>query len=482
MVLAFIGIIVSLVFLIGMAYRGHSVIAMAPLAALIALLFSREPLLASYTQIFMPAVGNFITNLFPLFLAGAIFGRLMTVSGYASDLARWVPQLFRKPNVVMVVTLVTALLIYGGVSVWVVVFTVAPIARPLFREAGVSFRLMPAAVALGAGTFAATALPGSPQILNVIPTRYFETTTFAAPILGLIGSAVVFVFGVGWLTYRARKLGPEIEIADAVEAKEEAKIKSIPSEGPIVSTVPEGEPIATESLTRRGLISLLPIIVVITVNALYVYVIGPRLDTSYLAEERFGGTTLQAVIGVWSVTLGLFIAGMLIFALRPSRAKEYLSSLTDGATNAVLPSFTTASEVGYGAVIASLAVFAVIRDGLFDVSDNPLIVGVIAAAGIAGITGSGSGGISITLEAFGQQLYEVAQHTGTNPELLHRVIAMASCSFDSLPHNGAIITMLLVCGITHRQGYKDVGMVTIVGPTVGLLTVMALGSAFPALI
>ena len=207
MLLPFIGIIVSLVFLIGMAYRGHSVIAMAPLAALIALIFSGEPLLASYTQVFMPAVGRFITNLFPLFLAGAIFGRLMTVSGYATDIAQWIPKLFKKPNVLAVVTLVTALLTYGGVSVWVVVFTVAPIARALFREAGVSFRLMPAAVALGAGTFAATAMPGSPQILNVIPTRYFETTTFAASLLGFIGSTVVFGFGVAWLTYRAKKLG-----------------------------------------------------------------------------------------------------------------------------------------------------------------------------------------------------------------------------------------------------------------------------------
>ena len=481
MLLPFIGIIVSLVFLIGMAYRGHSVIAMAPLAALIALIFSGEPLLASYTQVFMPAVGRFITNLFPLFLAGAIFGRLMTVSGYATDIAQWIPKLFKKPNVLAVVTLVTALLTYGGVSVWVVVFTVAPIARALFREAGVSFRLMPAAVALGAGTFAATAMPGSPQILNVIPTRYFETTTFAASLLGFIGSTVVFGFGVAWLTYRAKKLGPEVEIADAVEAKDN-KVTQISGEGPTISTVLEKASERTGSLTKRGLIALLPIALVIGINFLFVYVIGPRLDTSYLAEDRFGGTSLQSVIGVWSVTLGLFVAGLLIFALRPSKAKEYLGTLTDGATNAVLPSFTTASEVGYGAVIDSLAVFAVIRDGLFGVSENPIIVGIIAAAGIAGITGSGSGGISITLEAFGDQLYQLAQVSGTSPDLLHRVIAMASVSFDSLPHNGAIITMLLVCGITHRQGYKDIAVVTIGGTLLGLLTVVFLGLLFPFLV
>lgn len=163
-------------------------------------------------------------------------------------------------------------------------------------------------------------------------------------------------------------------------------------------------------------------------------------------------------------------------------AKEYLASLTDGATNAVLPAFTTASEVGYGAVIASLAVFAVIRDGLFNVSDNPVVVGIIAAAGIAGITGSGSGGVSITLEAFGEQLYQLALANDVSPDLLHRVIAMASVSFDSLPHNGAIITMLLVCGITHRQGYKDIAVVTIGGTLLGLLTVVVLGAVFPFMV
>lgn len=484
-----IGIVLSLVFLIGLAYRGHSVVAIAPLAALIAIAFSGAPLLASYTQIFMPALGNFIIGFFPLFLAGAIFGRLMTVSGYAEDIARWIPQIFGPKRAVLVTAIITALLTYGGVSAWVIAFTIVPIAKPLFKNANVSMRLLPAAIALGIFTFATAALPGSPQIHNAIPTRFFGTTTFAAPILGLFGAAVTFVCGMGWLMWRERSMRKAGEgFIDFAVKSENTLLPSSPSTDGVSESIGDRPAPETAAIVmppvgtaKRGLIGLLPILVVVAVNALYVYVISPRLDTSYLAEEKFGATTLQAVLGVWSVTVALVIAGILIFLMQPKKFKEYVESLNDGAKTAVLPVFTTASEVGYGAVIASLAVFAVLRDGLFGVSDNPLIVGVVATAVISGITGSSSGGLSITLQSFGEQLSQMAADQGISAELMHRAIAMASVSFDSLPHNGAIVTLLLVCGMTHRQGYKDIGVVTVLVPFIGLVAVVAAGLAFPAL-
>src|SRR5699024_1226522 len=163
MTLALIGIILSLALLITLAYRGHSVVAVAPFAASIAVIFSGAPLLASYTQIFMPALGGFMASFFPLFLVGAIFGRLMTVSGYAQDLASWISRMLGPKFAILVTTLATALLTYGGVSAWLVVFTIFPIATSLFREADIPKRLMPAAIALGIFTFATAALPGSPQ-------------------------------------------------------------------------------------------------------------------------------------------------------------------------------------------------------------------------------------------------------------------------------------------------------------------------------
>lgn len=147
----------------------------------------------------------------PIGLPGAIFGRLMTVSGYAEDIARWFPKLFGPNRAVLVTAIVTTLLTYGGVSAWVIAFTIVPIAKPLFHHANVSMRLMPAAIALGIFTFATAALPGSPQIHNAIPTRYFEAITFAAPALGLIGAAVTFACGIAWLAFRERQLARQGE-------------------------------------------------------------------------------------------------------------------------------------------------------------------------------------------------------------------------------------------------------------------------------
>lgn len=500
MLLPLLGILLSLVFLITFAYRGHSVIVVAPLAALIAVVFSWGPLLASYTQVFMPALGNFVIDFFPLFLVGAIFGKLMTVSGHAEDLARLIPRLLGPRQAILATIIMTALMTYGGVSAWVIAFTIVPIAVPLFQRADVSMRLMPAAIALGIFTFATAALPGSPQIHNAIPTRFFGTTVFAAPWLGLVGALVTFGLGYAWLRWRQASLirrgegftdisSGAVASPAASESKDaEALVGASPANphpdtGVVTRVRARGaaeEPMGRT--LRAGLLGLLPIAVVVGVNALFVYVIAPAMDTSYLQEERFGSTTLTAVVGVWSVTVALIAAILVIFLLSPRRAGEYVRGLTDGAKNAVLPVFTTASEVGYGAVIASLAVFAVLRDGLFGLSSNPAVVGAVATGTISGITGSSSGGLSITLSSFGEQLVALAEQQGVSVELLHRVVAMASVSFDSLPHNGAIVTLLLVCGLTHRQAYKDIGVVTVLVPLVGVLVVLGLGTAFPVLV
>lgn len=170
------------------------------------------------------------------------------------------------------------------------------------------------------------------------------------------------------------------------------------------------------------------------------------------------------------------LAGIiLVFLMRIGSFSQYVDGLTEGAKNAVLPVFNTASEVGYGAVIASLAVFAMIRDNIFGISDNPVIVAAASTSGISGLTGSASGGLTITLQTFGEQLANSATDQGISMELMHRVTAMASIGFDSLPHNGAIITLLLVTGLSHRESYKDIFVVTVIVPVVGLLTVIGLG-------
>lgn len=510
MSLALLGILLSLAVLITLAYRGHSVIAIAPIAASIAVIMSGAPLLASYTQIFMPALGRFMVAFFPLFLVGAIFGRLMSVSGYAQDLAGWISGLLGPRFAILVTVLATALLTYGGVSAWVVVFTIFPIGMALFEEADIPRRLMPAAIALGIFTFATAALPGSPQIHNTIPTKFFGTNTFASPGLGLLAAALVFGLGMLWLDRRQKQLaraGESFWDPTLAERKEAGRAGGTPrltdrgtaggrssspstssldddggrrhatARGPAVDTrepalVVDGR---SRSSALSGLIGLSPILVVVLANALCTYVFFPAMDFGYLAEEKFGATSIDGVAGIWSVTVAMLAGILLVFLMRIRSFNEYVEGVTEGAKNAVLPVFNTASEVGYGAVIASLAVFAVIRDGLFGLSDNPAIVAAASTSGISGLTGSASGGLTITLQTFGAELASMAAEQGISMELMHRVTAMASIGFDSLPHNGAIITLLLVCGLSHRESYKDIFVVTVLVPLAGLFTVLGLG-------
>lgn len=468
MSLGLLGILVSLALLITLAYRGHSVLVAAPVAALVATLFAGAPLLGTYTQVFMPAMATFLGSYFPLFLTGAVFGHLMKTSGLAGDFAAWASQRLGAQHAVLITVLTTAALTYGGVSAWVVVFTIFPIATQLFREAGIPRRLMPAAVALGVVTFALGALPGSPQIHNTIPTTVFGTTTFAAPVLGLLTGALVFGLGMAWLRYRQRSLMAAGESFEDLTIRErEAGV-----------TVAGGTDRPAERgrvSTASGLLGLVPVAVVVAVQALMTYLVIPRLDTAYLADEKYGAVTLASVAGIWAVTVAMVVAILVVVLLRPGGMKHYPGDVSEGAGQAVLPTLTTANEVGFGAVIASMAAFTVIRDGIFGLTDNPVVTAAVSTAGISGVTGSASGGLQITMSTFGEQLAAQGAAQGIDPEVLHRVAALASTSFDSMPHNGAIITMLLVTGLTHREAYKDIFAVTVVGPLIGTAVAVVMG-------
>ena len=487
MTLGLIGIFVSLAMLIFLAYRGHSVIAIAPLASLVALLFSGAPLLASYTQIFMPALAGFIGSFFPLFLTGAIFGRLMSVSGYAEGFATWISRVFGPRQGILVTVLASALLTYGGVSAWVVVFSVFPIATSLFRQADIPRRLMPAAIAAGFLTFALGALPGSPQVHNTIPTRFFGTTTFAAPIIGLIAAVVVFSLSMVYLTWRERRLKAAGEsFSDPTEMERRGEHAPVPhvSEDELDEEegVRHGEvPHFTVPETHLGgLLSILPVAIVVGANALFTYVVIPAMDTDYLEQDLYGNVTVSQVAGIWAVTSAMVVAIVFILAMRPTAFVTYVKQLSEGAKNAVLPIFTTASEVGYGAIIASLAAFALIRDNLFGITENAAATAAISTAVISGVTGSASGGMTIALNAFGEDLATLASQQGIDLEVIHRITSMSSTSFDSLPHNGAVITLLLVTGLTHRESYKDIAAITVLIPMAGVLTIAALGLTFGA--
>src|SRR5216684_6818675 len=194
-----LGILLALGLLVWLAYRGWSVLLLAPAAALIAAAVSREPLLAHWTQTFMGSAAQFLAQFFPLFLLGALFGKLMDDSGSVEAIARFMTERMGARRAILAVVLAGALVTYGGVSLFVAFFVLAPMAQALFRAAGIPRRLMPAAIALGTSTFTMTAFPGTPAIQNAIPMPFFGTTPFAAPGLGIIASAIMLGFGLWWL-------------------------------------------------------------------------------------------------------------------------------------------------------------------------------------------------------------------------------------------------------------------------------------------
>lgn len=462
-----IGILLALALLIWLAYRGLSVLVVAPLCALLAVLIAGSPLLASYTQVFMPAAGRFIVAFFPLFLLGAVFGRLMDDSGAARVIAQGMVGRLGSGRAILAVVLACALLTYGGVSLFVVAFAMYPIAAALFRAADIPKRLIPGAVALGAFTFTMTALPGTPAIQNAIPMPYFGTTAFAAPGLGLLAGFIMFVLGMLWLQYRermARRAGEGY----GDHAEEPAPTLTAPAKA-------HEHPVNPPSFG----IAIAPVVTVVVLNYLFSAHLIPALGTDYLSRSEFGSTNVSSLLGVWSIIGALSCSIMLMIALSWRALPKLNASLGEGANAAVLPIFNTASQVGFGAVIASLPAFAVMRDGVLGLGGaNPLISLSIAVNILAGITGSASGGMSIALETLGSTYVAAAQSAGIAMDLLHRVTAIATGGLDALPHNGAVITLLGICHLSHRESYWDIFMVAVVAPILALVVVVILGSLF----
>jgi len=447
--MSFAIVLAALCFLMLAAYRGYSVILFAPLAALGAVLLTDPALVAPmFTGLFMDRMVGFLKLYFPVFMLGAVFGKLIEMSGFSKAIVAGTIGLVGRGRAMLSIVLVCALLTYGGVSLFVVVFAVYPFAAELFRQADIPKRLIPGTIALGAFTFTMDALPGTPQIQNIIPTSFFGTTAWAAPWLGTLGAVFILSVGLAYLESRRRRAAAAGEGYGEVLANEPA-----PFEG---------------ARLAHPLVALLPLVVVGVANKL----LADALPRLYGATQSF----VPAVIGeakpvvqevsklaaIWAVegALLLGIACVLLFAWKPVQ-RSFAEGSKAAVAGALLASMNTASEYGFGAVIAALPGFKLIADGLHAIP-NPLVNQAVSITALAGITGSASGGMGIALAAMADTFIRNAQAAGIPMEVLHRVAAMASGGMDTLPHNGAVITLLAVTGLTHRQSYRDIFAITLI--------------------
>lgn len=454
-----LGILISLGLLMYFAYRGFNVLLVAPLLALLATLLNGDArLLATLTQIYMRSLGGFVTGYFALFMLGAILGRLMADSGSASAISRWIVGRLGPSRALLSVVLAVAVLTYGGVSVLVVIFAAYPVAAALFRETRTPKRFIPAAVLLGGATFTLSGIPGTPSIQNAMPIAFFGTDSFAAPGVGAIGGLVMFLFGAWWLTHRSRRA------AAAGEGYGDHPLEAQDASPSL------GEP----SL----LVAFLPLLMVLVVNVAMTWWILPAMDLGYLKEAKYGSVGPGDVRGLWALVAALGLAVLTAVLLHWHRWHDLKASLNQGTFSSMLPIFNTASEIAYGAVIASLAGFAAVRAALGTLTPNVLVNEAIAVNIMAGITGSAAGGMGLALGMLAETYVTAAAAAGIDPELLHRVAAIACGGLDSLPHNGAVITMIAFCRLTHREAYFDIFMVSVVGPLLALVAVLTVGSTF----
>lgn len=443
-----IGLPLGLLMLV--AYRGYSVILFAPLCALLGVVLTDGLAygLPFHSNVFMATLAEFVQKYFAVFLLGAVFGKVIELSGAAASISKAIVKLLGPRHAMVAIVLACAVLTYGGVSLFVVAFAAYPFAASLFREAELPKRLIPGTIALGSFTFTMDALPGTPQIQNIIPTTFFDTTVYAAPVLGIFGATVVFGGGLAYLRWRARQA-------------------SARGEGYGTGHLNEPELTSAAGRLPHPWLAILPLVLVGVLNLIFTRSLprwyGESFDFAAIGLPKFAAINVAGIVSIWSIELALLAGITATFVIGYGRIMPTVKSgLTHAVHGALLATMNTASEFGFGTVVASLAGFATVKAAISGAFAHPLVNQAVSVNVLAGITGSASGGLAIALAAMGNQYLEAARLAGISPEVLHRVAAMASGGMDTLPHNGAVITLLAITGLTHRQSYLDIFALTLI--------------------
>jgi H+/gluconate symporter-like permease len=455
-------ILLALGLLMFVAYRGFSVILFAPICALFAVLLT-EPsyVLPFFSGVFMEKMVGFIKSYFPVFLLGAIFGKVVEMSGLAESIAKTIVKLIGAKRAILTIVLLGAILTYSGVSLFVVVFAVFPFAAHLFREANIPKRLIPGTIALGAFTFTMDSLPGTPQIQNVIPTTFFKTDIYAAPALGIIGALFVLAIGLLYLESRKRKAAKAGEGYNGFNAETAAAVEGAAKVGDPVANF------STEQSVGRQIFAFVPLVLVGVMNKVFITYI-PKwypngFDFSKIGLNAFGVVDTAAVAAIWAVEMALVVGIITTLLFDWKRVTQnFKEGLNASIGGSLLATMNTGAEYGFGGIIAALPGFTAISNGISHSFTNPLVNGAVSTTALAGITGSASGGMGIALSAMAEKYNQMIAAAHIPPEVMHRVVAMASGGMDTLPHNGAVITLLAVTGLTHRQSYKDIFAVTVI--------------------
>lgn len=434
--LGFIGLFGGLALLIYLTMKGMNLLIAAPLTALFVGVLNGLPL---FPQLVEKGADNFLTNYMGgftsfiaswwlMFLAGAIFGKVMEDSGAADSVSQWIVSKIGIKRAALAVVIACAVLTYGGVSLFVVAFSVYPMALSLFKQADLPRRFIPAALGFGSTTFTMTSA-GSPEIQNWIPIEYLKTSPYAGWEVSIFVAVFMMIFGYWWLKKMIKK---------AMDNGE----KFVSRETDLTSV--------TRKELPNPLLSMIPLGVVLIIS----FVLHKELETSALILALTGG-----IIATYLINKKYF--------------QNFSGAVAEGAMGAVIAIANTAAVVGFGGVVKVTPAFESAVDVMTGIPGSPLIGGALAVAVIAGLTGSSSGGQAIALPLLAPHYLDL----GVNAEALHRTVAISSGSLDSLPQGGYVVTTIRsICGETHKDAYPAFGALTVVVPILGVILAVILFS------
>ena len=460
MFISYLGLLAGLALLIWLALRGVNIIFASVLCSAVVIVTNGLPLGAGLGEYY--AFGNlgaftFAGRFFLLFAAGAVFGRIMGESHAAASIALALVRAWGAHRALWITTLACAVLTYGGVVVFVVIFAMYPLGLRLLQEADIPKRLFCAALALGAGTFTLTALPGTPSIHNVISSVALGTDLYAGGWLGLFGGTLMFATGM-WYLERER-----LRAAARGERFHAGPLDRIPERGSDTADLP------------HWALALLPLALVIAT------IVVPRVAKMSLGDGLVQGTGVMfevlrfaAAQPILWPSFALLLGGLCALLVFPKTRRQVLGAFGHGTQDAVLPLFNTAAVIGFGGVVTQTAGFEQFTRAMLEAPLPPLLSMFSSISLVSGITGSASGGLQIFMATMAQDYLAL----GIQPEVLHRLVTMAAGGFDSLPHCGAVVAMLAITGLTHREAYRDIFVITVVIPVIATLLTIALSLLF----
>ena len=444
-IFGYLGLLGSVALLIWMALRGVDIMFAAILSSLFVIVTNTMPLADSLLNGFAGGplgAFTFAGKFFFLFAAGAIFGRAMGDSGAAASIAMALVKKLGADRALVITTLACAALTYGGVVVFVVIFAVYPLGLQLLKEADIPKRLFCAALALGAGTFTLTALPGTPSIHNAISASALGTSLTAAPFLSLLAAAVMIGLGLWYLEHQRL-------IAKA------AGEGFVPGPRDVIQD-------SGDANLPPWQAAVFPLVFVIGL------IVSPRLfspESGSLADlMQFAAS--QPIM--WP-SISLAVGTVLCLGLFSNIRKTGFTTLGNGTNDSLMPMLNSAAIIGYGGVVVQTVGFQQFGDFVLNSGLPPLLSLFGSISVISAITGSASGGLQIFMQTMAQDYVAM----GLDPEVVHRVATVAAGGFDSLPHCGAVITMLTITQLTHKEAYRDTGIITVVIPVIATLTIMA---------